>query len=69
MKIKPAAATQGQPQSTKTSTSGNISGGGAPGQSMSSRNKPCKPAAGAQGQRKAGGANGHAGTGSYASRR
>ncbi len=51
--MKPHFGTQGQSQKMRMGPV-NIEGGGAPGQKTSSRNKPCKPQHGAQGQDKAG---------------
>ena len=65
---KPHYSTEGQPTKTKTSMEGNVSGGGAMGQNYPTRNKPCKPPMGAQGQRLAGGSR-KARHGDYASKR
>ena len=51
---KPHHGTKGQSTSMRMGVK-NKAGGGAPGQSTSSQNKPCKPHMGSQGQDQAGG--------------
>jgi hypothetical protein len=65
MKGKPHFSTQGQSTKARMGPK-NKKQGGAPGQNTSSRNRPCKPHFGTQGQEKAGGASGGGSTGKRA---